>query len=73
MTIKGTVSRVVDVERDRNGQEYASRVFFRPDDPGVLRTLDGSFFTATGEIPVRIERDKLADYKVGDPCEFNVG
>lgn len=72
MTIKGTVSRVCDVEQDRNGREWPPRVFFRPEDPSVLRNLDGSAFTASGEIPVRVERDKLASYKVGEPCEFDV-
>lgn len=65
MTIKGTVSRLVP---GTNGDK--DRVFFRPEDPGVLRELDGSKCCASGEIPVKV--DSLEGRKVGDEVEFDV-
>lgn len=67
MLIAGTVTRVVEPDP---GRGFGPRVFFRPVDAGVLRQLDGSKQTATGEIPVGVA--DATGYTVGDSVEFEI-
>ncbi len=48
MQIKGTITRLVPGTRKDKSD---SRVFIRPEDPNVIRKLDGSQYVASGEIP----------------------
>lgn len=68
--IAGTITRLVEAGY-QGPIKFPPRVFFRPSDPGVLRTLDGSSYTASGEIPVQVA--DLAGFTVGDEGEFEVG
>lgn len=48
MQIKGKITRLVPgTKKDKSD----SRVFILPEDPSVLRKLDGSQYVASGEIP----------------------
>jgi hypothetical protein len=64
MTIKGTVTRLVEA-----GNDKPPRVFFRPEDPAVLKELDGSKYLTSGEIAVPAD---IKDYEVGEEVEFEV-
>lgn len=66
MTVSGIVTRLV-AANDETGA--GSRVFLRPDNPAVLRVLDGRRQTASGEVHVFAD---ISQYKVGEPCLVDV-
>lgn len=65
VAITGTITRIVDVDGP------APRVFFKPSDASVYKTLDGSKFCATGEIAVAAP-ENVAELNVGDPFSAEV-
>jgi hypothetical protein len=60
MQVKGTVTRVVD-----------QKLFFRPEDPNVFRSLATANLTASGEIVVDVDEDN--PHEIGDVADFEVG
>ncbi len=60
MQIKGTITRLVPGTRKDKSD---ARVFIRPDDPTVLRRLDGEQYVASGEIPAFSK--EVEDLEVG--------
>ncbi len=62
--IQGTVTRLVAPEGGK-----PARVFFRPGDPEVYRTLDGSQYLASGEIAVAAD---ISAHQVGDEVELEI-
>jgi hypothetical protein len=66
MTITGTITRLVQGKRrDRSDDQ----VFILPDDPAVLKKLDGSQFFASGEIAASA---KIDDLEVGKPHTIEI-
>jgi hypothetical protein len=66
MDIKGTITRLIPGTRKDKSDE---RVFIRPEDPSVLRKLDGEQYVASGEIPHFQSIDGL---EVGDEITIEV-
>jgi len=66
-TVHGTVTRLVGPEHN-----FPPRIFFRPEDPGVLRELNGAAHgvCASGEIAVTGD---ITAFKVGQEADFEVG
>lgn len=66
MKIPGKITRLVE-GKNKDGSD--ARVFIRPDDPEVLRKLDGGQYFASGEVAVT---GKLDGLKVGDKHTIEV-